>query len=107
MLDEGCPEYGLDRGFEERDEEEDEEEGDDEDESDNEDEYYEYFSDGEDDIVDVESPHYVPPFGFQHYVLEQSTSESSPTVLDYVPESEGSAHSDDGHVHYSTDDGAM
>ncbi|KDN35124.1 hypothetical protein RSAG8_11857, partial [Rhizoctonia solani AG-8 WAC10335] len=72
-------------------------EGDDEGESGNEDEVE------EDESLDLEYAQLAQPSGFQPYVLVYSGPGSSPSLLDYDSETEGSAHSDDGHVHYSTD----
>ncbi|CAE6459515.1 unnamed protein product [Rhizoctonia solani] len=75
-------------------------EGDNEEESDDEDEVEEYMSSEADGSVDLEYSQLAQPV--QALVLIRSRPGSSPLVLDYS-ETEGSAHSDDGYVHYSTD----
>ncbi|CAE6491528.1 unnamed protein product [Rhizoctonia solani] len=75
-------------------------EGDDEDESDDEDEddVEECISFEKGISVDLECSQFAQPF-----VLVYSRPGSSPLLFDYYSETEGSAHSDDGYVHYSTD----
>ncbi|KAJ1300717.1 hypothetical protein OPQ81_002361 [Rhizoctonia solani] len=85
---------------------EDGNEGDDEDETDEEDEYDQYFSTTEDESADFAYPRYALASGSQYSVLEHSGSDSSPFFVDHYSENEGSAHSDDGYVFYTTDEDA-
>ncbi|KAG8694372.1 hypothetical protein FRC11_002236, partial [Ceratobasidium sp. 423] len=85
-------------------------EGDDEDETDNEDEYYEYFSSGDDEFSDLDDAYHgrKPRFYRPQYSIPGgSGSKSSRLVVDDYSNTDDSAHADDGHLGYTTDDNAQ
>ncbi|CAE6431992.1 unnamed protein product [Rhizoctonia solani] len=85
-------------------------EGDDEDETDNEDEYDQYFSFGEDEFSDLEDAYYAQrpqSSGSSYSIIGDSGASSSPLIVDYYSDTDGSAYADDGYLGYTTDDDAQ